>query len=158
MKRALLVFVLAAAAQLGFARSAAADVTLFLGFSPTPESRITRGFAGGINLLMIGFEFDYSHTAADEAAGAPSLRTGMLNAVLFTPTKTQLYLTAGAGFFREAFVGASETSIATNVGGGVKFSLIGPLQARVDYRVFALRGDARYKRPQRVYVGLNLAF
>lgn len=158
MKRAILVFVLAASALLGSARPASADVTFFLGFSPTPESRPTRGFAGGINLLLVGFEFDYAHTSADELSGAPSLRTGMLNALLFTPTKTQLYLTAGAGFYREALAGASETSVGTNVGGGVKISVLGPLQLRVDYRIFALRGEARFKRPQRFYAGANIAF
>ena len=158
MKRAILVFVFAASALLAAARPAAADVTFFLGFSPTPESRATRGFAGGIDLLMFGFEFDYAHTSADELAGAPSVRTGMLNALIFTPTKTQLYLTAGAGFYREALAGSSETSVGTNIGGGVKVGLLGPVQLRVDYRIFALRGDARFKRPQRFYAGINFSF
>ena len=158
MKRAILVFVFAASGLLASASPAAADVTFFLGFSPTPESRPTRGFAGGIDLLMFGFEFDYAHTSADELAGAPSVRTGMLNALIFTPTKTQLYLTAGAGFYREALAGSSETSVGTNIGGGVKVGLLGPVQLRVDYRIFALRGDARFKRPQRLYAGINFSF
>ena len=158
MKRALLVTVLAAAGLVATPRPASADITFFLGFSPTPESRPTRGFAGGFDLLLVGFEFDYAHTSADELAGAPSVRTGMLNAVIFTPTRTQLYLTAGGGFYREAFAGSSETSFGTNIGGGVKYSLLGPVQLRVDYRIFALRGDARFKRPQRIYAGINFSF
>jgi hypothetical protein len=137
---------------------AAADVTFFVGFSPTPETRPLRGFAGGIDMLLIGFEFDYSDVRADEGVGAPGLRTGMMNAVLSTPTSTQLYLTAGGGFYRESLGGESETSFGTNIGGGVKASLVGPLQVRVDYRIFNLRGGARHKRPQRIYVGLNLSF
>ena len=158
MKRAITLLVFAMAIVLGRPTPAAADITFFLGFSPTPHSRPTRGFAAGINMLLVGFEFDYSATSADEAAGAPSLRTGMLNGVIMTPTKTQLYLTAGGGFFREVLAGSSETSFGTNIGGGIKFSLVGPLQIRVDYRIFNLRGDARFKHPQRVYAGLNFHF
>lgn len=158
MKRTLQVVALAVAGLLATPAAAAADVTFFLGFSPRPEMRPVRGVAAGINLLLVGFEFDYAHTSEDAAAGAPGLRTGMMNAVLMTPTKTQLYLTAGAGFFRETLAGSSETSVGTNIGGGVKFSLVGPVQVRLDYRVFNLRGDARYRHPQRFYAGLNLAF
>lgn len=158
MKRALLIAGLAVAGLLGRPAPAAADVTFFLGFSPTPETRATRGFAGGINLLLIGFEFDYAQTSEDEAAGAPGLRTGMMNVLVMTPTRTQLYLTAGAGFYRERLAGEGETNFGTSIGGGVKFGLVGPLQIRLDYRVFALRGDARYKNPQRFYAGLNLRF
>jgi hypothetical protein len=158
MKRMLIVVTLAGVGLLGTASPARADVTFFLGFSPTPESRPTRGFAAGINMLLVGFEFDYATTSADEVAGAPSLRTGMLNGLIMTPTKTQLYLTAGGGFYRESLAGSSETSFGTNIGGGVKVVLVGPLQIRVDYRIFHLRGDARYKNPQRLYAGLNIHF
>ncbi len=133
-------------------------MTFFLGFTPKPELRPTRGFAAGINMLLIGFEFDYATTSADASTGAPSLRTGMLNGLIMTPTKTQLYLTAGGGFYREASTGSSATSFGTNIGGGVKVGLIGPVQLRVDYRIFNLRGNARFKHPQRVYAGLNIHF
>ena len=82
----------------------------------------------------------------------------MMNALVMTPTKTQLYLTAGGGFYKEDLTGSSVTSFGTNIGGGVKISLLGPLQVRIDYRIFNLRGDARFKRPQRIYAGLNLHF
>lgn len=158
MKRASIVLIVATAGLLGCATPASADVTFFLGFSPTPESRQTRGFAGGFNMVILGFEFDYSSTSADEAVGAPRLRTGMMNALVMTPTKTQLYLTAGGGFYKEDLTGSSVTSFGTNIGGGVKITLAGPLQVRIDYRVFNLRGDARFKHPQRIYAGLNLHF
>ena len=48
--------------------------------------------------------------------------------------------------------------LGINTGGGVKVSLLGPLRARVDYRVFKLRGDPLHAIVHRVYVGLNLAF
>ena len=158
MKRTLIVLVLAVTGLLAGATPASADVTFFLGFSPTPESRPTRGFAGGMNFLLFGFEFDYANTSADEAIDAPNLKTGMINGLIMTPTKHSLYLTVGGGFYKETSLASSVTSFGTNIGGGVKISLVGPVQIRVDYRVFNLRGDARYSHPQRFYTGLNLRF
>ena len=43
-----------------------------------------------------------------------------------------------------------------NTGGGVKFSLIGPLRVRADYRVFTLKGDPLHDVVHRIYVGANL--
>jgi hypothetical protein len=40
----------------------------------------------------------------------------------------------------------------------VKISLVGPLRARVDYRVFSLKGSPIQPTVHRVYVGANLAF
>jgi len=138
---------------------AAADVTAFLGFSPTPERRSVKGFAFGVNVLLLGFEFEYANTAEDELNGAPGVRTGMINGLVGTPTsRAQLYLTAGGGFYRERYRDFSETGFATNFGGGVKLSLAGPLKLRVDYRIFSLRGDPLYGSPKRFYAGLNLAF
>ena len=158
MKRILIIAGLALAAVVGRPSPASADITFFLGFSPTPESRSTKGFAAGVSMLIVGFEFEYANTSQRETVGAPALRTGMFNAMVMTPTKTQLYVTAGAGFFRETLGTDRETNFGTNVGGGIKFSLVGRLQARVDYRVFALRGNPLYKNPQRFYMGLNFSF
>jgi hypothetical protein len=82
----------------------------------------------------------------------------MLNGLVQTPTKTQLYLTAGGGFYRERLANESETSVGTNVGGGIKVSLAGPIRLRVDYRIFSLRGSPLYANPQRIYTGLNISF
>jgi hypothetical protein len=158
MKRTLIVLVLAFTGLLASATPASADVTFFLGFSTTPESRPARGFAGGFNFLLFGFEFDYANTSADEAIDAPNLKTGMINGLIMTPTKHSLYLTLGGGFYKETSLAGSVTSFGTNIGGGVKISLIGPVQIRVDYRIFNLRGDARFAHPQRFYTGLNLRF
>ena len=137
---------------------AAADVTAFLGFSPTPTTHSTRGFAFGLNLLIVGFELEYANTAERLAEGAPGLHTGMINGLLQTPTRTQFYLTGGAGVYRERLGPASETHVGTNIGGGVKMGLIGPLRLRLDYRVFSLRGSPIQGTPQRFYAGANLAF
>jgi hypothetical protein len=158
MKRILLIAALALAAVLGRPAPAAADLTFFLGMSPTPELRGTRGFAAGINMLVIGFEFDYSHTSEDAAGAAPSLRTGMLNGIIMTPTKTQLYLTAGGGFYREVLADDGKNGFGTNIGGGAKIPLLGPVNLRVDYRIYNLRGSARHKTPQRFYAGINFRF
>jgi opacity protein-like surface antigen len=158
MTRTLLVGLLAIAGVLGRPAPASADVTFFLGFSPTPDYRLTRGIAAGINMAIVGFEFDYSYTSPDETAGVPSLRTGMMNVLVMTPTKTQLYVTAGGGAFRESLNGASTTNFGTNIGGGVKFSLFGPVRVRLDYRIFNLRGGPLETRPQRFYAGFNMTF
>ena len=95
---------------------------------------------------------------------APTVRTGMLNVLVQTPRgvvpKTQLYATIGGGVFRERFdaLDIQETGAGTNVGGGAKIELVGPLRLRLDYRVFKFTGDAVHKNPQRFSVGLNLAF
>lgn len=159
MKRVLLVLPLALGALLIAPASAHADITAFWGLSPTPETRSTRGFSAGLNLVVVGFELEYANTAENLAKGAPSLTTGMINGLVQTPTSgTQFYLTAGGGFFRESLGGSRETHLGTNIGGGVKMRLAGPLRLRLDYRVFSLRGSPLYANPQRFYAGVNFAF
>jgi hypothetical protein len=148
-------------ALLGFlaaARPAGADVTAFWGLSPTPAGRSTSGFALGVNLVLVGFEFEYGNTRENEIDAAPGLKTGMFNVIGLTPTHVQLYVTAGGGLFRERYRSRTETSIGTNVGGGIKLPLAGPLRLRIDYRVYSLRGDPLYSHPQRVYAGLSFSF
>jgi hypothetical protein len=157
--RLLLVAVLTAACLLGGPAAARADVTAFWGLSPTPTSRVARGVSVGINLLVVGFEFEYANTAEKLADAAPGLTTGMINGLVQTPTsKTQFYLTAGGGFYRERLATDAVTSFGTNIGGGIKMGLAGPLRLRLDYRVFTLRGAPLHKTPQRFYAGLNLSF
>lgn len=149
---------LALALTLLAAIPASADATLFIGANTTPSTRPVRGFAGGISLLVIGFEFEYANTVEDPLAAAPSLQTYMGNVLVQTPTSTQLYATLGGGFYRERLGTTQETSVGINLGAGIKFSLAGPLRVRVDYRAFVLRGSPIYQNPQRLYAGLNLAF
>ena len=140
---------------------AAADVTAFVGLSPTPENRFLRGGSLGFGLLIIGFEFEYANLVEDEDAGSPSLRTGSGNVLLQTPVEISgisLYATTGGGMYRERLLATQETSFATNLGGGAKIRLAGPLRLRLDYRVFRLQGDPIHTTYQRFYAGANLAF
>jgi opacity protein-like surface antigen len=145
--------------------TAFADITAFLGVTPTPTNRVTRGFAGGAGLLVVGFEFEYANTVEDRVKNAPELKTFMFNGLVQTPFPIggmQLYGTAGGGGYRESFteIGETvrETNVGINVGGGVKMSLLGPLRLRLDYRIFKLRGDAQHPNVQRFYAGVNLKF
>jgi len=141
--------------------TASADVTAFLGSTPTPANRLATGFSGGVGLIIVAFEFEYSHTREDLEELAPSLRTYMVNGLLQTPfpiAGMQFYATAGGGIFRETLNDDSETNVGINVGGGVKVTLAGPLRLRLDYRVFTLQGDPRHSKPQRLYAGLNIKF
>jgi hypothetical protein len=150
--------VFAAAFATLYPATARADATAFWGFSPTPSNRGAKGFAVGLSLIVVGFEFEYANTSEDVTELAPSLRTGMINGLIQTPTRTQFYLTAGGGFYRERLAGEGETHFGSNIGGGMKIALAGPLRLRVDYRVFNLRGSPIHKNPQRIYFGANLAF
>ena len=156
-------FALAATLLLLFAvpRPASADATLFLGATTTPSNRAVRGFAFGVSLLIVGFEFEYANTQEDPTTLAPSIRTGMGNAFVQTPpgfSGFQFYATTGGGLYRERLGTDQETSVALNNGGGVKVSLAGPLRVRVDYRIFNLRGNPQHSKVQRIYAGLNLMF
>jgi hypothetical protein len=141
--------------------TAAADITAFLGINPTPVNRVVRGASVGMGLLIVGFEFEYAHTGEDLLESAPSLHTFMFNGLVQTPfpiAGLQFYGTVGGGVYRERLDELSETNLGTNIGGGVKMSLVGPLRLRLDYRVFALRGSPLHSNPQRFYAGLNLKF
>ena len=149
-----------------------ADLTAFIGAQTSPSMRLNKGLAIGAGVLIVGFEVEYAHTQGDDACPsqsntvdcAPTVRTGMANVLVQTPRgvipKMQLYATTGGGFFRERFdpLDLQETGFGTNLGGGAKIELAGPLRVRLDYRVFKFTGNAVYKTPQRFSVGLNLAF
>ena len=72
----------------------------------------------------------------------------------------QVYATAGGGIYHETLSvpNTSETNVGTNIGGGAKISLAGPLRLRLDYRVFNLRGTPLHQTVQRFYAGINLKF
>jgi hypothetical protein len=140
---------------------ALADATVFLGVNPTPSNRTVMGFAIGVTILVVGFEFEYATASEDLDEASPQLRTGMGNLIVQTPfpiAGLQFYGTAGAGVYRERLAEVQETHVGMNIGGGVKISMLGPLRLRVDYRLFNLRGSPLHSRPQRVYAGLNLSF
>ena len=85
----------------------------------------------------------------------PSLRTTSGNVFVqtFGLPGFQLYLTTGGGIYRERLGNDQETAFLLNNGGGAKINLAGPLRARVDYRVFSLRGNPRHTTVQRIYAG-----
>jgi opacity protein-like surface antigen len=146
---------------LAIAAPARADITAFLGATTTPDNRPTRGFALGISVIVVGFEFEYADTSdsTDLATPAPSLKTGTANLLLQTPVAIagfQPYITTGGGVYRETLGTHSDTSFSLNTGGGVKINLLGPLRLRVDYRVFKLGSGALYSPAHRVYAGLNI--
>ena len=151
-------------ALLAFPHAASADITAFLGTTPTPVNRVTTGFSVGAGLVIVGFEFEYGHTRENLDELAPSLRTYMFNGLLQTPIPIagmQFYGTAGGGVYHETLgelSGLSETNVGINFGGGVKVNLAGPLRLRFDYRIFTLQGSPLHSRPQRFYAGLNLKF
>lgn len=158
MKRSLAVALLVLACLLGRPATASADLTFFYGFNPTPSVQSVRGVAAGVSLLIVGFEFEYALSREDTTNPAPGLQTGMFNVLVQTPTNISLYVTAGGGLFREDLGPSHVTNFGTNIGGGVKFPLFGPLKVRVDYRVIALRGRPEVSRVQRLYAGVNWAF
>lgn len=138
---------------------ASADLTAFAGVSSTPSGRSAKGVAIGLGLIIVGFEFEYSKITEDETQAAAGLTTGMGNIMVMTPTvKLQLYATTGGGVYRETFREFTTTNFATNLGGGAKIGLAGPIRLRIDYRVFSLNGSPLLKRYQRMYGGLSLSF
>jgi hypothetical protein len=146
---------------LSSAAPAFADATAFIGTTTTPANRPTKGFAIGVGLVIIGFEFEFASTSETPEDAAPGLRTGMGNVLLQTPfpiAGMQFYVTTGTGLYRETLGESQETHVGFNTGGGAKISLLGPLRARLDYRVFNLRGDALHPVLHRLYGGINLAF
>jgi len=159
MKRTATIALLTLAALTVRPRTAAADATAFVGLSPTLATRSATGFSVGISLLIVGFEFEYAHVNDSPANGIPAVGTGMFNAVVMTPTKTQLYLTAGGGLYHESLAAIGHTNVGLNVGGGIKIPLTGPIRLRVDYRIFTLNGTTTTSKTlQRFYGGVNIAF
>ena len=142
-----------------FPARAWADATAFWGLNYTPTTRTAKGFAIGVSLVIIGFEYEYSHTSEDEPQAAPNLLSHMGNVLVQTPTgRAQLYFTAGGGFYQETYRTFETNGFGTNLGGGLKFTIAGPLRLRVDYRIFTLRGDPLYPHPKRLYFGATIAF
>jgi len=147
-----------------------ADLTAFLGRTTTPTGRMNRGLAIGTGLLIVGFEFEYAKTDEDLDVlpgpdnVAPELTTYMFNGLLQTPVPIagmQFYGTIGGGVYHETLSLEplnDQTNFGSNVGGGAKITIAGPLRIRVDYRVFNLHGDARHDHVQRFYAGVNLKF
>jgi hypothetical protein len=143
----------------GLASPASADITGFLATSSTPAKHSGAGFAIGGGLAIVGFEFEYCRLVEDEVNAIPGLRTGMGNLLLQSPTKGfQVYGTVGGGMFSESYRGTSVTSFGSNIGGGAKIPLVGPVRLRLDYRIYNLHGSPLYTTPKRFYAGVSVSF
>jgi len=143
------------------ATPAYADATVFIGSATSPSNRQTTGVAVGMTLVVVGFEFEYATVKEDLATGAPDLRTGMVSAFLQPPTALmgiRPYVISGVGLYQERAGAFTTTQVAFSSGGGARVSLIGPLGARADYRVFKLRGTPQTSLVHRIYIGANLSF
>ena len=143
------------------ATPARADITAFLGMSPTPNNHAVKGFGVGIGLLIVGFEFEYADLSEDNFEQLTGLKTYSGNVLLQTPIEvmgTQFYGTVGAEGYQERLGALQETHFGTNIGGGAKIRLLGPVRVRLDYRIFRLQGSPIHDTYQRFYVGANLKF
>ena len=146
------------------ANPVSADATAFIGVQANPERQATRGFSGGLTMVIVGFEGEWAHAGEDDSAGLPSLTTFSGNVFLQTPVPvfgTRFYVTTGAGVYRERqdAIDHQETNFAFNTGGGAKIKLVGPLRLRLDYRVLKLSGEpVRPSTVHRLYAGINLGF
>ena len=128
-------------------RPARADITAFLGVTPTPERHtLKRGFSAGFGLLIVGFEFEYAHDRRRHrraAAGAQDLlrqRPGA-DADRSDRARSSMRPAAPDGY-RETLGCSQETHVGTNIGGGAKIKLLGPLRVRLDYRDLQAAGLA----------------
>lgn len=143
------------------ASPARADITAFIGVSPTPHNHMLKGLSVGAGLVIVGFEFEYAQLSEDSFEHLPGLTTYSGNVLVQTPIPikgTQFYATAGAEGYREELGAAQETHVGTNIGGGAKIKLLGPIRVRVDYRIIKLQGSPINSVYQRFYVGGNLKF
>ena len=88
------------------------------------DRSVTRGFAAGVSLLVVGFEFEYANSREDLTDATPSLRTTSGNVFVqtFGLPGFQLYATTGAGIYRERLGNDQETALLLNNGGGVKIN------------------------------------
>ena len=140
---------------------ARADITAFIGVSPTPHNHAVKGFGVGLGLLIVGFEFEYANLSEDTFEQLAGLKTYSGNVLLQTPIEivgTQFYGTVGAEGYQEKLGALEETYFGTNIGGGAKIRLLGPLRVRLDYRIFRLQGSPLNTTYQRFYAGANLKF
>ena len=108
------------ACVLATAAPAFADATLFIGSTSSPSNRQVKGFALGVGLLIVGFEFEYANTSQELDEEAPALKTFMGNVLLQTPFAImglQPYFTTGGGAYRETLDTRQETQFGVNTGG-----------------------------------------
>ena len=146
--------VLAAALLLTTPAPARADITAL-----TTSMHGMPGVAVGIGLIAVGFEVEVAAQTEDTVKQVSGLKTGFANVLVQTPTgDTQLYGTVGGGLYQESVGLTTTTDFATNIGGGLKLALTGPIRLRFDYRLINMRGKTTGATVHRFYIGANLKF
>ena len=143
------------------AKPAAADLTAFVGSTQSVSDRTVTGVAIGLSLAIIGFEFEYSNTSVDNLQDKAELKSSMLNVLIQSPfpiSRLQFYGTIGGGLYREKLGQSRDTGLGSNMGAGVKVSLMEPFRLRFDYRSLRLGKSTKRRAIQRFYAGLTLDF
>ena len=160
------ILLLAGLALVGQRVPARADVTAFLGVTPTPSNHSVRGFSAGLSLLIVGFEFEVRpHRRKTSSRDCPRSRPGRATCSCRHPVEiagTTFYGTAGAGGYSEALGNGSlvhdESQVATNVGGGARFGSSVPFACASTTGYSSSRARRSNSIYQRFYVGANLKF
>jgi hypothetical protein len=140
---------------------ARADITGFLGTMLKPTTQAMLGAAVSASIGPVGFEIEYAKASEDLAGREPGVSTGIVSALVSTPTrKLQAYGALGVGVYRETLGLVKTTGTLMAIGGGVSIGLSGPLRVRLDYRLIGfknpIRADAGSRH--RVYAGAVLRF
>lgn len=146
---------------IGAAKPAAADLTAFVGSTQSLSERTATGVAIGLSLAIIGFEFEYSNTSIDSPRGKAEMKSSMFNLLVQSPfpiSRLQFYGTIGGGLYREELGRSRDTGLGSNMGAGVKVSLMEPIRLRLDYRSLRLGKQSSSRTIQRFYAGLTLNF
>src|SRR5262249_49137925 len=121
------------------AMPAAADATAYLGVMTAGGPRLAVGFAYPHSPWMVGYEPGLM-TAVGPATSKQSSVGAFSASVIVQPRSTihgfQLYGPAGFGLYGEVYDhGGSGEVLATNIGGGARVGLAGPLKLRLDSRL-----------------------
>ena len=85
----------------------------------------------------------------------------MLNVLIQSPfpiSRLQFYGTIGGGLYRERLGQSRDNGLGSNMGAGVKVSLMEPFRLRFDYRSLRLGKSSKRRAIQRFYAGLTLDF
>jgi hypothetical protein len=162
--------VLCAACLLASAGPAHADATAYFGTLVSGAFRPSIGFAVGRFMTetgsIVGFEIDSTETRDRSGTDIWMFGGSLLAQSKARGRRPQFYGALGTGIYGQVNDDGRGSGLVGigNVGGGVKFTLAGPLKIRLDYR-FVFLGSAEHSSlaslprfPQRATAGLSLAF
>ncbi len=127
--------------------------------SPNGRSGVGFGLSVPVFTEIISLEGEYSRSREEDAS--PSLTIWSGNLLLTSPVsvvRLRPYLVFGFGMYRQSFLEARETSLATSQGFGLFVHLSGPANLRLDYRAIQLQGAPLQEAQKRFYAGLTLRF